>query len=314
MDSRFGSRRKGPSMRPIFGAAAGAFLLGASIVGYFYWRDMQDEEPVALSDGMADADSDLPALVDGSEDPPTPNPAPINDPAVAEAAVAAEEASEAVERVAEQQGGLDQRLAAAEQRLARLDLQAQAAAGNAARAEGLLIAFATRRYIERGEELGYLADQLRLRFGDSWPNAVRTVISFSRDPITLSSLQARLEGLGPKLQEDEGISSWADLRREIGALFVVRRESTPSPQPERRLERARQFLESGRIDSAIGEVRNMPGVEAAEDWIVDAERYASAMAALETIEMAAVLDPGRLRDGTGTPVEQRSPVEGPGSE
>ena len=295
------------------GAAAAAFLLGASIVGYFYWRDSEVQQPVGLANDVDEAEADLPVLDVASEAAPSPTPA-ASETEAADAAEAVEEATEAVERVAEQQGGLDQRLAAAEQRLARLDLQAQAAAGNAARAEGLLIAFATRRYIERGEELGYLADQLRLRFGDSWPNAVRTVISFSRDPITLDSLVARLDGLGPELQESEGIDSWADLRREIGQLFVVRRESTPSPQPERRLERARQFLESGRIDSAIGEVRNMPGAEAAEDWIADAERYAAAMTALETIEMAAVLDPGRLRDGTGTPVEQRSPVEGPGGE
>ena len=311
MESRFGSRRTRPSKGPIFGAAAAAFLLGASIVGYFYWQDAQVEEPLALTDETDEAAADLTAIEGEGEDTPAPNPTPDQEAAVVEAA---EEATEAVERVAEQQGGLDQRLAAAEQRLARLDLQAQAAAGNAARAEGLLIAFATRRYIERGEELGYLADQLRLRFGDSWPNAVRTVISFSRDPITLDSLQARLEGLAPELQEDEGINSWADFRREVSELFVVRRESTPSPQPERRLERARQFLESGRIESAIGEIQNMPGAATAEDWVADAERYAAAMNALETIEMAAVLDPGRLRDGTGTPVEQRSPVEAPGGE
>ena len=66
MESRFGSRRKGPSMRPILGAAAGAFLLGASIVGYFYWRDAWGEEPVALvSDTSAtEAAADLPALTD----------------------------------------------------------------------------------------------------------------------------------------------------------------------------------------------------------------------------------------------------------
>lgn len=311
MESRFGSRRTKPSKGPIFGAVAAAFLLGASIVGIFYWQDTKEEEPVALSNEAGQAQANLPAIADSAIDAPAPIPTPAEEAAVVVAAV---EATEAVERVAEQQGGLDQRLAAAEQRLARLDLQAQAAAGNAARAEGLLIAFATRRYIERGEELGYLADQLRLRFGDSWPNAVRTVISFSRDPITLDSLLARLDGLAPELQKSEGINSWADFRRELSELFVVRRESTPSPQPARRLERARQFLESGRIDSAIGEIKNMPGAATAEDWIADAERYAAAMSALETIEMAAVLDPGRLRDGTGTPVEQRSPVEAPGGE
>ena len=182
MESRFGSRRTKPSKGPIFGAVTAAFILGASVVGYFYWQDTQEEGQVALSNEAGQAQADLPAIADSGEDAPAPSPTPAEEAAVV---VAAEEATEAVERVAEQQGGLDQRLAAAEQRLARLDLQAQAAAGNAARAEGLLIAFATRRYIERGEELGYLADQLRLRFGDSWPNAVRTVISFSRDPITL---------------------------------------------------------------------------------------------------------------------------------
>jgi len=290
-------------MRPILGAAVASFLLGAALVGYYFWPAGENDKPaaVAVAEQAGNTEPDM-----GTEGGLSPEPTPTT------AANRAAQATEAVERVAEQQGGLDQRLAAAEQRLARLDLQAQAAAGNAARAEGLLIAFATRRAVERGAELGYLADQLRLRFGDSWPNAVRTIITFSRDPITLDVLQARLDGLGPQLREREGINSWTDLRRELGELFVIRRESTPSPQPERRLTRAKRFLESGRINSAIGEVRNMPGAAKAEAWIADAERYAAAMDALETIETAAVLDPGRLRDGAGNPVEQRSPVEGPG--
>lgn len=308
MESRFGSRRKRASLRPILGAAAASFVLGAAAVAYFLW-------PIGgEGDAPAQLASDVAAPLEGTGpavDPAT-SPSPTPSASETQAAEVAAGAAQAVERVAEQQGGLDQRLAAAEQRLARLDLQAQAAAGNAARAEGLLIAFATRRAIERGAELGYLADQLRLRFGDSWPNAVRTIITFSRDPITLDVLLARLEGLAPQLRENDGINSWADFRRELGQLFVIRRESTPSPQPERRLERARQFLESGRVDAAIAEVQNLPGAEKAETWIADAQRYGAAMEALETIETAAVLDPGRLRDGAGNPVEQRSPVGAPG--
>lgn len=298
-------------MRAIMGAAIVSFLLGAALVGYFFWSYQSSDEPDAVAVTDTGATGEIP-VADNAAATPEPSPTAISSQA-AEATQAAEVAAEAVERVAEQQGGLDQRLAAAEQRLARLDLQAQAAAGNAARAEGLLIAFATRRAIERGAELGYLADQLRLRFGDSWPNAVRTIITFSRDPITLDVLLARLDGLGPQLRERDGMTSWADFRRELGELFVIRRESTPSPQPERRLERARQFLQSGRVSAAIAEVQNMPGAENAEAWIADAERYAAAMDALETIETAAVLDPGRLRDGAGNPVEQRSPAQGPGA-
>ena len=289
-------------MQPIVGAAVASFVFGAAIVGYYTWKSEDEAEPVAIA-APVEGESEEAAAGD---DAPAPTPTATSTDATEEAV---EEAAEAVERVAEQQGGLDQRLAAAEQRLARLDLQAQAAAGNAARAEGLLIAFATRRAIERGAELGYLADQLRLRFGDNWPNAVRTIITFSRDPITSDQLLARLEGLGPQISERDRGATWEDFKRELAELFVIRRESTPSPQPARRLERARMFLESGRVDAAIAEVSNLPGADHAQGWIADAVRYRNAMEALDTIETAAVLEPRRLRDSVGNPVEQPGPAD-----
>ena len=240
-------------------------------------------------------------------------PAPEAAPAAVQTA-AAEEAREAaarVEEVAVQQGGLDSRVAAMEQRLARLDLQLEAAAGNAARAEGLLIIFAARRSIERGTPLGYLADQLRLRFGDARPNAVQTIIEASEDPVTLDQLIARLDGLAPRLVEgdpDEDVFSW--LGRELSTLFVVRREDQPSPRPQRRVERARLFLESGRPEAAVAEVRNMPNSDQAADWIVSAERYARAQRALELLETTAILESRGMRDGAGNLVQQPSPVGG----
>ena len=65
------------------------------------------------------------------------------------------------------------RVADLEDRLSRINVQAQAASGNAARAEGLLIAFAARRALDRGSPLGYIDPQLRLRFGDAQPKAER---------------------------------------------------------------------------------------------------------------------------------------------
>lgn len=298
MESRFGSRRKTGSVRPVLGAVLASFLLGALAVGYYFWSSDEAEDSSALSAPEPSSTSGLA----GGEVVPTPEPS--DNPTEA-----AEVAVQAVERVAEQQGGLDQRLAAAEQRLARLDLQAQAAAGNAARAEGLLIAFAARRALERGEKLDYLNDQLRLRFGDNWPNAVRTIINFSDDPVRLDQLMARLEGLQPKLIEDKKSLTWAEIKREVSQLFVIRRESTPSPQPEKRLDRAKRALENGRVDVAIEEVRMLPGAVQATAWIADAERYRDAMEALNTIETAAVVDPGRLHDGSGRPIQQPSPAE-----
>ena len=299
-------------------AATAAFIAGGALVGYVVWYNLSPAEPqVAAADAPPALPDAQPVDAEPSASPSaviTASPSPL-----AQAVAALEEgnpegAAEVVNRVAEQQGGIDQRLAAAEQRLARLDLQAQAAAGNAARAEGLLIAFATRRAVERGAELGYLADQLRLRFSDQWPNAVNTIISFARNAIRIDNLTARLDGLGPQLVERNEGMSWARFRREVGQLFVIRRESTPSSQPERRLERARIALEQGRYQNAIDEIRGLPGAEQAESWIADAERYKAAMEALEVIETAAVLDQSGLRDGAGNVVRQPSPIDRAGEE
>ncbi len=298
-------RKNSSSLRPILGVALGSFLMGAALVGYFAYYS-KDGWPGATGSG-ADKEAPaqmanraaLPLVSQSSGKTPEAQPSP---------AKAAAEASQAVERVAQQQGGLEQRLAAAEQRLARLDLQSQAATGNAARAEGLLIAFATRRALERGAELGYLADQLRLRFSDALPNAVNTVIQTSRNPITLDQLLARLEGLGPELSDASDETTLTQFRRELGDLFVIRRETAPSPQPQKRLERARYFLESGRVNAAIDEVKLLPGASRASLWIKDAQRYAAAQRALDLIETSAVLEPRRLRDGEGHRIEQPSPA------
>jgi len=310
MESKYGSRRKPSSGKGMIIAALASFILGGLLVGYTVWYNFSSDDAVEVDEPIAIASASPTASPTA---PVTPSPTPLSEPVEPESA---EEAVEAVSGLAEQQGGLDQRLAAAEQRLARLDLQSQAAAGNAARAEGLLIAFATRRSIERGAELGYLADQLRLRFGDERPNAVNTIINFSRSdpPIRLDTLLARLDGLGPQLAERDEGPSWAAFKRELSELFVIRRESTPSPQPERRLERARYALEQGRYQNAIDEISNMPGADKAEAWIADAEKFRDAMAALENIETAAVLDQSGLRDGAGNRINQRSPVDNSGDE
>ena len=294
--SQAAARRK-TQRRALIGLGVGAFLLGSVAT----WM-------LAGSPGLASLD-----LFTVKSEPEAAVPAPAPAPAASATRTAAPAPGQAAdfEEMAETQGGLDQRVAAMEQRLARLDLQSEAAAGNAARAEGLLVTFAARRSLERGVPLGYLADQLRLRFGDAQPNAVRTVIEASRNPVTLDKLIAQLDGLAPALAEappEEGALGW--LSRELSELFVVRREDSPSPEPRRRLERARLFLESGRAEAAVSEVRNVPNAAGAAAWIRDAERYAGAQRALELLETAALLEPRELRDSAGRSVQQVSPVAG----
>ena len=298
-----GAAKRRSSLRTTAIAVVVAFVLGIAALWFAERSDTFGNLFTVRADGETSGVEDEPlplASSDLSEPVPSPSASP---------STAVEQARQAVEQVVETQGGLDARLAAMEQRLARLDIQAQSAAGDAARAEALLIAFAARRVIERGEPLGYLADQLRLRFGEERPNAVQTIIDAAQDPVTLDQLLARLEGLAPSLDNaPEGEGVFTRLGRELSELFVVRREDTASPVAERRLERARLFLESGRIEAAVSEIRQLPNAAAAEDWLADADRFAAAQRSLETLETAAVADPRELRDGQGQQVQQRSPA------
>lgn len=289
MDEEFpatdGARRRSTRTRAILGTALAAFLFGGALT----WLAVRSgNDPIG---GILELRRDQPS----GETRRNPARQQME-------ATLAEGAAQGV-AIAGPQTALDQRVAEMEQRLARLDVQAAAAAGNAGRAEALLIVFASRRAIERGVPLGYLADQLRLRFGAAQPAAVGTVIGAAREPVTLDRLLAQLDGLAPELAQapqDEGAFDW--FSRELGELFVVRRADAPSPAPEKRLERARLFLESGRTEAAIAEVRMLPNPGEAQGWIAEAERFAAAQRALETLEVAAIGGQPGLRDGAGNAV------------
>lgn len=204
---------------------------------------------------------------------------------------------------------VDQRVAALEQRLARIDLQASAAEGNATRAEALLVASAARRAIEHGAPLGTFADQLKLRFGNAQPNAVATLIESAAQPVTLDLLAGQLDALEPTLTRTPvNEDSWSRIKRELSGLFVIRRDAAPAAKPESRLDRARLLLRTGQIDAAIKEVQSLPGAAGAKAWIGAAQRYAMAERALDLIETTALLDPAKLGNEGEAPGPQVSPA------
>ena len=230
-------------------------------------------------------------------------------PAVATLASPVPGASPTNAAVVGAQAALGVRMAELEQRMTRLNLQAESAAGNAARAEGLLIAAAVRRSIERGAPLGYLEDQLKLRFGNAQPNAVATLIDAAAHPVTLDALAAGLRAVEPVLAAPPSrAGTLSKVRAELSNLFVIRKADAPSPAPERRLERARMFVETDRVPAAIGEVERMPGRAAAREWVELANRYVRTQRALDLIETAAVLEPRQLQDASGAAVAAPPPL------
>lgn len=268
------------------------FALGAGVIGWFaangYFGAATGPEQEPAAEALLETQDAAPPAPGVAVDPPN-----------------AEEQLKAVTTV-------EGRLAMLEDRLSRLDLQADAASGNVARAEGLLIAFATRRMIDRGEPLRYLSDQLRLRFANAQPRAVETIIEFSQSPVTMDELTARLEALAPQLTKGESEESlWTSFTRELRQMFVIRRDSSSVMTPQARIERARVMLTARRIPEAIEQVELLPGAEAADKWIIDARRFAEVQAALDLIETAAMLEPRKLKDSEGKRIDQPSPIATP---
>lgn len=269
-----------------------AFLLGAGLVAYFAWTgELARYLPAQSASRPADETSAAPS---GTGAAAMANTAP--------------QAARVVPAVV----SLEARLAMLEDRFSRIDFKADAASGNAARAEGLLIASAARRLVERGEPLGYVADQLQLRFADAQPQAVATITAFSRSPVTIDQLTARLEALAPDLTDTSQETNFLDrTRQELASLFTVHSDSPTLLAPEARIGRARLMLTARRIGSAIDEVERLPGAEAANKWIADAKRFDDAQQALDLLETTAMLEPRRLKDGSGQDVDQPSPLSTP---
>jgi len=196
------------------------------------------------------------------------------------------------------------RLDALDAKVNDIQQQARAATGDASRAEGLLVAFAARRALDRGMGLGYIEGLLRQRFGKTQPQAVAAIISAAQQPVTLSDLQTDLDAIAPRLAAGGGSPHegwWDAFRRQLGSLIVVRHAGEVSPLPADRVERAQRMLEAGQVDAALAEIVRLPDHRAAGKWIGEARRYIISRSALDRIETAALLDPATSAGGGPVP-------------
>ena len=254
-----------------------AFLLGLGAMGYIlgHW------EAGARALGIAAAPA--PAPVAEAAAPPSA-PVPQAQPALAAPAGPGDPAQAA-------DPDLARRVTSLEQRIGSVDTQSRVAVGNADRAEGLLVAFAARRALDRGVALGFLETMLQQRFGLNQPNAVGRIIFASHNPVTLQDLQLGLQEAGPRLIGTPPDTGWWEaLKSELGSMITVRRGDTPSTEPSERLRRATQRLEAGQVEVALAEVMRIPARDNAADWIRKAQIYLAARQALDAIETAALVE------------------------
>ncbi len=186
-----------------------------------------------------------------------------------------------------------ERMAALEIRLSRLTAAIDTAGANAMRAEGILVALATRRAIDRGEPLGVLEDQLNARFGPTQPVAVRTVIATARDPMAADALAQQLADLRNRALAAPDAGVMDRIGDALGSIVVIRPASAPSPVPQQRFARAVTALQRGNLAQAIGEVQAMPGAAHPDvaRWLLIARQRNDTSRALDLIEAAALSAP-----------------------
>lgn len=199
---------------------------------------------------------------------------------------------------------LAQRVAVLERQLATLR-QKDASGSNGksyGRTEGVVIAIAVRRAIERGRDLGdldYLENQLQQHFGVAQPNAVAIILAVARNPIPHDALYAAFDQLTLHLTGESAtlknasspsgdVGFWRNLQHKFTGMFTIRPAHTPVPDIAHRMARARQYLVSDRIAAAIEEIEALPNTPQASDWLTTAHRYHNVRRALDVIEAAAI--------------------------
>lgn len=283
---------RGPGWRAGIALALIAFLVGAGLAALLVVKFVKtDAKPLATVTVPVGANGQAPLVI-------VPNKATVTAPALELAALSSREASLAAE------------LETLEARAGTIERDSQRASTYATRGQALMIAFAARRAIDRGLNLGFLEGQLRARFTALQPAAVATIVQAAREPVTLEDLRAGLDGVTPELLTGAASNGWwQSLRDELGHLIVLRKAGTPSPLPVDRVARARRLLEAGQVEAALAEVSRTPGVAQADRWTSAARRYVDVRRALDTIESAAILAPGP--DALPPPAAEPAPAEHP---
>jgi hypothetical protein len=155
-------------------------------------------------------------------------------------------------------------------------------------AEALLLVLNARRAIEAGKPLGDLATRLQVTFGQAQPQALATMNSAAREPISNAKLLKDFDAIAPRLSQPTG-TAWDRARYEIATLFVLRRADAKPTALAARVEKAREAIISGDIAAAARMVKALPAKEAAYDWLAEANRAILVRQALDSLDRSAAL-------------------------
>mgnify|MGYP003349125466 CR=1 FL=1 len=131
-----------------------------------------------------------------------------------------------------------------------------------------------------------------MRFGEAQPKAVATIINAANAPVTIADLAQGLDDITPRLLDTDGQQDWwTSTKRELANLVIIRKATSPSPVPQKAIERAKLMVSAGRVDNALKEIERLPEHQDADNWLQMARQYNEARRALDVIEAAVILEP-----------------------
>ena len=132
--------------------------------------------------------------------------------------------------------------------------------------------------------------------------AVGIIIAAARQPVTLDQLKDDLAVVGPRLINAGPDKGWGErIQDSLSRLIIVRKTGAPSANPVDRLARAQRMIDLGRVDTALSEVARLPGAAAGAEWMKDARRLVEAHRALDVLEAAAIMQPGKAEAAKALP-------------
>ncbi len=186
------------------------------------------------------------------------------------------------------------RIAELEARVARAEAAVSnnggAGSGSSSRINGLVLTFAARRALDRGQRLGPIESELKAQFGATSPHLVAAVSAAAAAPVTLAQIKTEFATLAPSLTS-ESDGWWSRLTASLSGLVSIRSSTSKSNDPAQLVDHAQKALDAGQVSDALSDVVSLPNRAAAGGWMTKARRYSEAQAALDALEASVFAAP-----------------------
>jgi hypothetical protein len=161
---------------------------------------------------------------------------------------------------------------------------------SATQAEAALLVLTARQAMEDGKPMGELTNRLQITFGQSQPQALATIMSAARQPVSNANLLAGFDAIAAQLLQPAG-TAWDRGRYELAHLFVIRRGDAQPSAMAARIQSTREAIIAGDIAFAAKTVGAMPGADHARQWLLDAKRAVAVGQAFDALYQSAAMVP-----------------------